>query len=420
MLPMAIPAPGDESRPGSADDAGGHATAAAEPLSRRDGTLDCLKGLAIILVVAGHTAQGSTPDFDNLFVFRAIYSFHMPMFMFVAGMVIAVSLRKVMPVHELTATVRSIASGIPKRAFRLLIPFFAWGVVALLYPGRPDETLASWLDKLVWTPDYGLWFLLALFDCYLVLSPCMILAAAFLVSGGPDRHSPAYRFLIVSLSLLIGEIFLKAVPDGFGFAFARAYFPFVALGILYQMFVPRGLPLSLRIGAWALFLLLMPFWYRLEGFSFLTGLPHSSLMNLALRVVTALAGTSMTIDVARLLERYGHRFVRSAIDRCGRRSLEIYALHYYFLGYRPAIVAPIALSLTVALLLRNVPIVGALLFGEVPRWQRETWRRLSGQPATQSFTGGMLPAGQTVFSAGPNPVATISRAEEHGVERPAI
>jgi hypothetical protein len=47
------------------------------------------------------------------------------MFMFVAGMVIAVSLRRVMPVHEPTATVWSIASGIPKRAFRLLIPFFA-------------------------------------------------------------------------------------------------------------------------------------------------------------------------------------------------------------------------------------------------------------------------------------------------------
>jgi fucose 4-O-acetylase-like acetyltransferase len=66
---------------------------AASPAAERDGTLDCLKGLAILLVVAGHTAQDSTPDFDNLFAFRAIYAFHMPMFMFVSGMVIAVSLR---------------------------------------------------------------------------------------------------------------------------------------------------------------------------------------------------------------------------------------------------------------------------------------------------------------------------------------
>jgi len=73
---------------------------AAGPVPERDGVLDCLKGLAIILVVAGHTAQTSTPDFDNLFVFRAIYSFHMPMFMFLAGMVIAVSLRKVFPVSN--------------------------------------------------------------------------------------------------------------------------------------------------------------------------------------------------------------------------------------------------------------------------------------------------------------------------------
>ena len=414
---MAIQASGDQVRPGSADEAGRPAMVAAEPLARRDGTLDCLKGLAIILVVAGHTAQGSTPDFDNLFVFRAIYSFHMPMFMFVAGMVIAVSLRKAMPVHELAATAWTIAGGVPKRVLRLLIPFFSWGFVALLYWAWPGETFGSRLDKLLWAPDNGLWFLPALFDCYLVLAPCMILAAAFLVAGGPDRHHPTLRFLVVSLSLLIGEIFLQVVPGGLGFAFARVYFPFVALGLLYQMFVPRGLVLPVRIAAWATFVLLMPFWHRLEGFSFLAGLKYGPYMNFVAGIVIGLAGTSMTIDVAHLLERYGHRLVRSAIDHCGRRSLDIYALHFYFLGYRPAIVAPIVLSLTVALFLRHIPILGTLLFGELPRWQREMLRRRFRQP-TQSLGGGM-PAERPGFPAGLNSVAAVHPAAEHA-ERPAM
>jgi hypothetical protein len=179
------------------------------------------------------------------------------------------------------------------------------------------------------------------------------------------------------------------MPGGFGFALAKLFYPFVALGFLYQMFLPRGLALWVRIGAGAAFLLLMPFWYRLEGFSFLTGLPHGTLLNLLLRTVMALGGTSITIEVARLLERYGHALVRQAIGHCGRRSLEIYALHFYFLGYRPAIVAPIALSLLVSLFLRNVPILGAVLFGEVPLWQRQILRRLSGS----AFPGNANPAG---------------------------
>ena len=360
----------------------------ARTVTERDGVLDCLKGLAIILVVAGHTLQGSTSDFDNLFAFRAIYSFHMPMFMFVAGMVIAVSLRKVFPVQQLAVTIRSVANGIPKRVGRLLIPFFVWGIVALFYPGMPEETLTSWLGKLVRTPDYGLWFLPALFDCYLVMAPCLILAAALMARGGRDRQGRD-RFLIMSLSLLLGEIALAIAPGGLGFALAELFYPFVALGFLYQMFLPRGLALWVRIGAAAAFLLLMPFWYRLEGFSFLTGLPRSSLLDLVLRTVMALGGTSITIEVARLLERYGHALVRQTIGQCGRRSLEIYALHFYFLGYRPVIVAPIALSLLVALFLRNVPILGAVLFGEVPPWQRQILRRLSGS----AFSGNLNPAG---------------------------
>jgi fucose 4-O-acetylase-like acetyltransferase len=390
---------------------------------QRDGMLDCLKGLAIILVVAGHTAQGSTTDFDNLFVFRAIYSFHMPMFMFVAGMVIAVSLRKVFPVGHPSVTARSLASGVPKRVFRLLIPFFAWGIVGLYYPGGPQETLTSWLNKLLWAPDNGLWFLPALFDCYLVVAPCLMLAAALLGLGGRDEHSAPFRFLTVSLSLLLGSHFLGLVPSGLAFGFAKVYFPFVAFGILYQMFLPRGLGRAVRIGAWIAFLILMPFWYRMDGLAALTGVPHNSLttnLSAVLGLILPLSGTSMTIDVARLLDRYGHRFVREGIAWCGKRSLDIYALHGYFLAYRPVILAPIALSLILSLFLRNIPILGAVLFGEVTRWHRQILGQLFVYPAGKSVAARLLPAGHTESSGGPDDAGVANQVDEHRVERPAI
>ena len=51
----------------------------------RDLFLDIAKGLAIILVVVGHVVQGSATNFDDLLWFKVIYSFHMPLFVFLSG-----------------------------------------------------------------------------------------------------------------------------------------------------------------------------------------------------------------------------------------------------------------------------------------------------------------------------------------------
>ncbi len=55
----------------------------------RDERYDIAKGVAIILVVVGHSIQFHLSEFDDNPVFRAIYSFHMPLFMAVSGAVAA-------------------------------------------------------------------------------------------------------------------------------------------------------------------------------------------------------------------------------------------------------------------------------------------------------------------------------------------
>lgn len=57
----------------------------AEKAKTRNEYLDFLKGLAIILVVTGHCIQISYINFDENVIFKVIYSFHMPFFMFLAG-----------------------------------------------------------------------------------------------------------------------------------------------------------------------------------------------------------------------------------------------------------------------------------------------------------------------------------------------
>lgn len=47
--------------------------------------LDNAKWFLILLVVLGHAIQHTYTDFDQKWLFRAIYSFHMPAFMAVSG-----------------------------------------------------------------------------------------------------------------------------------------------------------------------------------------------------------------------------------------------------------------------------------------------------------------------------------------------
>ncbi|MDE6264225.1 MAG: acyltransferase family protein [Paramuribaculum sp.] len=49
--------------------------------------IDNLRGFLIILVKLGHCIQNLYTDFDQNIVFRYIYSFHMPLFMFIRGFV---------------------------------------------------------------------------------------------------------------------------------------------------------------------------------------------------------------------------------------------------------------------------------------------------------------------------------------------
>lgn len=76
--------------------------------------LDNIKGFAILLVVLGHCIQFSNPKFDDDFLFRFIYSFHMPLFFMVSGYVSC----KIQ--FSWKETIR-------KRLYQLMLPYLLWG-----------------------------------------------------------------------------------------------------------------------------------------------------------------------------------------------------------------------------------------------------------------------------------------------------
>ena len=94
-------------------------------MKERNTTLDLAKGILIIFVVLGHAIQysgnGNWEDsqlfFDDI-VFRAIYSFHMPLFMMISGYLFYSSNKKDFK-PLMISKLRAI--GIPLLVFTLLM-----------------------------------------------------------------------------------------------------------------------------------------------------------------------------------------------------------------------------------------------------------------------------------------------------------
>lgn len=121
--------------------------------------IDALRGFAIVLVVLGHAIQYSVVNFDDQPIFRLIYAFHMPLFMFISGFVYH---------HE----ERNPWLFLRKKLRFLVLPFVSWLLVSLLWFHTVNAHNAiEFLLGILKSPDAGgLWFLWVLFLIYVVMA----------------------------------------------------------------------------------------------------------------------------------------------------------------------------------------------------------------------------------------------------------
>jgi fucose 4-O-acetylase-like acetyltransferase len=191
--------------------------------------IDRAKGLAILLVVFGHIVARQPPLGNDWYMKLqgAIYVFHMPFFMYLAGVVFAYA-------GNATRPQAGFGRYLAKRAERLLIPFVAIGLAVLigkmvashfLFVDNNPESFFSGLKALVWNTDHSpatsIWFIVVLF-CYCALTPMalrltrnllwpvLLFSIGLYFVDGPallylDRITFFYVFFVVGI--LVGQNF---------------------------------------------------------------------------------------------------------------------------------------------------------------------------------------------------------------------
>lgn len=139
-------------------------------LRERRADIEAAKGLAILLVVFGHLVARQDPAGVEWYepLRRAVYAFHMPLFLYLSGLVAGQGY-----LHQPRAALPGLARA---RAQRLLIPFFGIGVLivlgkcaaaGLMHVDNAPSCLGTGLLALVWdtgnSPALSIWYLFVLF-----------------------------------------------------------------------------------------------------------------------------------------------------------------------------------------------------------------------------------------------------------------
>lgn len=116
-------------------------------MKERNESLDCLKGIAILLVMFGHVQVHN--HMTDPYLYDIIKSIQMPMFFLISGYLAGIGTK--------ITSLEQYGKRIGKRAVSYLVPFFSWLVVQhITYVPQALRTVLFQLD-------YGLWFLMALF-----------------------------------------------------------------------------------------------------------------------------------------------------------------------------------------------------------------------------------------------------------------
>lgn len=190
--------------------------------SSRSNTIDISKGLAIFLVVLGHVIQytfmARGEDFFENPVFEVIYSFHMPLFMFISGYLAYGSIKR-----------RSLTKNLQSKIKTLLIPYVVWTVILtianmlLVFLSKREFNFIEFgrmlIHNLFLNPS--IWFLYVLFIFYIMLYMTVFL----------QKNSTNWAFFVIPIL-----IFFIPFETTFGTHYIQFFYPFFLIGYLISKY----------------------------------------------------------------------------------------------------------------------------------------------------------------------------------------
>lgn len=293
-------------------------------MNSRDLKFDGLKAFLIFLVVLGHL---NFNDF-GLGVKRIIYSFHMPVFIFLSGYFTSLKNNKDYNIQWLKKTFYLyILVQISHYILRILIGFIASNL-----NGTGFDLLFIFDWDILISPSFALWYLICLIYWRLIIW---------------NVHCNDYILLAISITT---SILAGFIPIDYAFSFQRAFAfaPYFILGVFYKkhnlISQLESLPLYLAIIG-----LLLVFYVVRQMPPYLPTTHFESGQDIVRRIVQ----TSLGLLLCPLIIRLSRSHFVEFFAKYGEKTLWIYIGHTFFiiLGESVFNYMDISLNLFTAILL---------------------------------------------------------------------
>lgn len=302
----------------------------------RNQFVDIMRGIAMLLVVLGHTMTGCTADSQKSFLFNIIWSLQMPLFILISGYVTKYS----RPISD----GKGLWKYIKRRTVAYMLPWAVWSflVRGIIFGAKGFLNVMH----LLWNMDSGYWFLASIWTI------SMIFGIASFITERLGKESVFKKQIVFLGCYLVGMVLLVGIGAILGLSFFAIkltlyYMPFYYAGFLYGQFDDRikesetgkriiDSVVAICFVIW-LFVILRFSLYEMSDIGFA----------IILRATTSLAGC---IAVCGLCKGFYSSKMGGTLAWVGEHSLEVYLTHYLLLSLikldkTPILYSPVGLTL---------------------------------------------------------------------------
>ena len=245
----------------------------------RNQFVDIMRGIAMLLVVLGHTMTGCTTDAETSFLFNIVWSLQMPLFILISGYVTRYS-RDIQDVAGLWKFVK-------RRTIAYLLPWLVWSLLVRgIIFGEGNFLNVKWL---LWHMDSGYWFLATIWTISMIFGLSNFLARKIAKESGIKRQLFILAFYLVGLAVL-AAIGLVAGLSFFAIKLTLYYMPFYFAGYLYGQY--RDWIMEIKWSKTAVDIVIavcLAIWLFIMTRYHLYALPDNG-MAIALRALSSIAG----------------------------------------------------------------------------------------------------------------------------------
>ena len=287
-------------------------------IKKRNETVDIIRGIAMIMVILGHSMGGGNAE--KTILYNIIWSLQMPLFILISGYVT----RYNAPVNSVPLFLHSIK----KRTMAYLMPYAVWTFFIRGVILNQKEFLN--IGYLLWHMDTGYWFLVALWMI------CIIhISAVFFTEKIKKCDNDFWKIAFTGVFYLFGVAALLVIGKIQGIAFlgikyAIYYIPFYFLGYIFGYLQDTiyswayGKKIIEVTAAGALFVWLYIIFHTTLYYI------GDSVCEILIRFIGSLTGS---IGVCYAVNKFeASQRIKTAIRWYGVHSLEVYTGHYLFLN----------------------------------------------------------------------------------------